>query len=224
MTDQVFPLAEWEFFEARADAAGTMVPIHEVWTQGNRIYGASVVWPEPVWLHPKDVPGRVTRGDTHVPMHPLEVRAMIRRGQTAIEEDADAELLRRIEALPEPEVRARQATLDEMPGGAKTLGRAAHRAGFTQVATYAKGPRVDQYWRVVEISETVLIRGRHADGRRFAAQWITKTAQRGKKAGTTEWDGDFAWALVDGLWTPTGVRALTTAYFTNGSLTPEEAS
>lgn len=218
-----FPLADWEHFEAPIDAEGHTVRITHVWTddERHRIYGRPGPGEPAVWLDPAKVPGRVLRRDTHIPMHPLEVRAMIQRGKTAIEEDADAELLRRIASLPEPEVRARQATLEEMPGGARTVGRAAHRAGFEQRVTYAKGPRVDQYWRVVEISETILIRGRHADGRRFAAEWITKTAQRGKKAGTTEWDGNFVWAMVDGLWEQTGAKALTGLYFTNGSLTEE---
>lgn len=216
-----FPLAEWEHFVAPVNADGDVTLITHVFTDdtNHRIYGHGPT-DDNVWLNPARVPSRVLRRDTRIPMHPLEVRELIRRGATAIEEDADEKLAARIEALPAPEVRARPATLEEIPRGARLVGKRANEAGFVQTASYARGPRVNQYWRVVEISESIVIRGRHTDGRRFVAWWITKTGERGAKAGVTEWKFDGAYADVAGIWTACGTEQLA-SYFTNTSLIQE---
>jgi hypothetical protein len=210
-----FPLAEWEFFTARGEVeTGEIVEaqIRNVWTirydSGvTRIYGSGS--DGPLWLRPQDVPPRVLRGDSHWPRtHPLEYRAMVQRGQKAIDLGEDEKVAARLAVLPEPEVRARPATLEEIPRGAKTIGVKATKNGFDVVATYSRGPRVDQYWRVSEISDTIMIRGRHADGRRFGAMWITKTSQKGAKAGVTSWEADTAYLMRDGIWTACGVTEL----------------
>lgn len=101
------------------------------------------------------------------------------------------------EPIPPPQVRSRPATRAEMPPAAATLGKAARKEGFTLKATYSRGPRLDQYWKVVEISDCVVVRGWHEDGRRFVAAWITKTGQRGKSEGVVKWD--FELGYCDGL-------------------------
>jgi hypothetical protein len=93
-----------------------------------------------------------------------------------------------VEDVPPPQVRSRPATRAEMPDAAVRLGKKARKNGFTVSATYSRGPRLDQYWKVVEISDCVVVRGWHEDGRRFVAAWITKTGQRGKSAGVVKWD------------------------------------
>lgn len=215
-----FRLADWEHFDAQIDAAGTMARITHVRTvteDGHiRIYGdgfpldadtAEFFSVSNAWLRPQDVPTRVIRGDCGWPRLSTEELREIYRNRPIRQQSDDAEDdLRR--DIPPPELRARPATLEEMPQGARTIGKRAHDGGFRQAATIARGPRVDQYWRVVEVSTSVLLRGRHADGRRFGAEWLTKTGQRGKKAGVVEWKLQTAWILVDGIWTPCNATEL----------------
>jgi hypothetical protein len=207
MTRTDYPLAEWEIFSARGqldDGEILETTIDALWTETadgvTRIYAPTPLGP--LWLRPQDAPPRVLAGDSHWPRtHPLEYRAMVQRGQNAINLDADEKLAAREAALPEPEVRARPATLEEIPTGAKRIGVKATQAGFDVYPTYARGPRVDQYWRVAEISDSILVRGRHRDGRRFGAMWLTKTGQSGARAGVTSWALDVAYLMRDGIWT-----------------------
>lgn len=220
----IFKLESWEFFEAPINAAGDTVPITEVWIddEQHRIYGQSPVHGDPVWLSPKIVPGRVLRRDNSKPKHPLEWREIFQTRRTAAELDEDEKLAARIAAIPEPIERARPMTLEEMPGGMVRLGKQAADAGFTQRATIAHGPRLDQYWRVVEFSRHALLKGEHRDGRRFVAAYITKTPGEGtKNAGIPQWKPETVYARIEGIWTPCGISDLG-AYFTNGSLTQQK--
>lgn len=209
-----FRLADWEHFDAQIDAAGTMARITHVRVVTDddgtrRIYGDG----EPLdadtteffsisnaWLRPQDVPTRVIRGDCGWPrLSTEELREIYRNRPIKQEQDDIEDDLRR--DIPPPEMRARPATLEEMPRGARDVGKRAHANGFRQSATIARGPRVNQYWRVVEISTSLQLRGQHSDGRRFGAHWLTKTAQRGVKAGVTEWKLQSSWIVVDRVWT-----------------------
>jgi hypothetical protein len=146
-----------------------------------------------------------------LPTSDLEWRDYIRAGLQQRADDEAAQL-ERIKQLPDPEVPSRPATLEEIPRGAKTIGVAATRGGFDCRATYARGPRVDQYWHVVEISDSVMIRGRHEDGRRFGAMWITKTGQKGQAKGVTKWTLETSYLHRGGLWIACNATELT-AYF-----------
>lgn len=101
-----------------------------------------------------------------------------------------------IPPVPEPMVRARPIMLADMPTGARNIANAAISAGFHLKNTYAKGPRLDKDDRVIEISESVLIRGAHLDGRRVIACWGTKTAIKGKNAGQVSWGFDFGYVTT----------------------------
>ena len=225
-----FDLESWEYFEApTGPPPAPRVWITRVWIddEQGRIYGMGINHPDPVWLHPNRVPGRVVRRDPSKPTHPLEWRRIFQTSAVprVDEDDAEEKLAARLAAIPPPEVPARPAMLEEMPRGLRGLGRAAAAAGFAQHATYSRGPRLDQYWRVVETSENIRIKGKHPDGRRFVVAYVTKTAERGKDAGKTSWKPELGYALVEGVWTSCGPTALE-AYFTNGSLTvtQQEAS
>ena len=109
--------------------------------------------------------------------------------------------------IPEPEVAARPATAAEIPKGAMTVGKKAKGLGFTITAHAARGPRLDQHWKVVEISDSLLLRGRHEDGRAFVAHWVTKTGQRGAKAGVVQWAFDFAYTKPEGRCNATDLSA-----------------
>jgi hypothetical protein len=82
-----------------------------------------------------------------------------------------------------------------MPPASIRVGRKAIKNGFKVRATYARGPRMDSHWRVVEISDSVAVRGEHEDGRWFVVAWVTKTGIRGAKAGVTAWEFDLAYTL-----------------------------
>lgn len=230
-----FDLASWEHFEAAYDASGVTVPITTVWVdyEARRMWGQSPTHPDLVWLNPKAVPNRVHRGDSRMPVPDTYWRELIKsrdeeflekrkkaKDDEAVDAQAAAEALERLAAIPEPEVRSRPATLDEMPKGVKDLGRKAHAAGFRQEVRYSRGPRTDQYWRVVEISDCFGIAGLHADGRRWWARFITKTGQRGKQAGVVKWDREENYAMVDGIWTACNATELA-LYISDGSLTKE---
>lgn len=118
------------------------------------------------------------------------------------EDPADA-----VVVLPEPESRARPATAAEIPTGAMTVGKRAKELGFAVTAHHARGPRLDQHWKVVETSDSLLLRGRHEDGRAFVAHWITKTGQRGKNAGVVQWKFDFAYTKSEGRCNATALSA-----------------
>lgn len=185
-----FPLADWEHFRAPVNAEGD-----EAWIKFVRIvdmpdgskrilgYGDMLLGGMPVenvWLHPDRVPGRIRRRDNAWPrISPEQARAMCKRT-----EPAEPEVDRRI--VPAPEIPARAATLEEMPQGSKLVGRPAHAAGFALRVTRARGPRLDQYWKVTEISDSIKIAGQHRDGRWFTAHWITKKG---------EWSFDFSYVL-----------------------------
>ena len=109
--------------------------------------------------------------------------------------------------VPEPEVRSRPAAASEIPSGARSVIRRAEAEGFVVWTTYARGPRLDAHWKVVEISDSVVVRGDHVDGRRFVACWISKTAQRGAKAGQTSHSFDFAYAHRVGRCNATALSA-----------------
>lgn len=200
-----FRLADWEHFRHPVNAEGD-----EAWITHIRVvtledgrkrilgYGEMVDVPggppaENVWLHPDRVPNRVRRGDNAWPrISPERARAMCKQFEPEAPE-VDVSI------IPEPELRARPATLEEIPQGARQKGAKANAAGFVQRATIARGPRLDQYWKVKEISDSLKLAGVHpVDRRWFAAHWITKTAQRGAKAGVTSWAFDFAYVLEDG--------------------------
>jgi len=203
----IFQLEPWEIFEApTGPPPAPSVPIHEVWIDEatHRIFGASVVWPDPIWLNPARVPGRVIRRDPSKPTHPDEWHRIFAESRDRWQHDnqrkptEDEKIAARLAEMPEPEIRWRPATLEEMPGGAKIVGNRATRAGFDCRAEFARGPRTDQYWNVLETSSACRVVGRHADGRRFDAWWITKTGQRGAKAGVTEWEMQSAHRYVAG--------------------------
>lgn len=197
-----FRLADWEYFRHPVNAEGD-----EAWIQHirvvtledgrKRILGSGwmvdVEGPvEDVWLHPDRVPNRVRRGDNAWPrISPEQARAMCKR----LEPEAPAV---DVSIVPPPEMPARLARLEEIPRGAKLTGKRAAAAGFRQRASIARGPRLDQYWKVVEISDSVRLDGIHPDGRWFTAHWLTKTAQKGAKAGQTSWTFDFAYVLDAG--------------------------
>lgn len=97
---------------------------------------------------------------------------------------------------PEPEVRARPAEPGEVPRGAKAIITPATAAGFELAVTYARGtmppkweddpedtaerepdpetgevPKRRRIWTGTLV-ETILVRGKRADDRRFAATWV----------------------------------------------------
>jgi hypothetical protein len=225
----LFDLADWEFFQAPVGPPpAPWVTIRQVWIddEQGRIYGSTDALGEPVWLHPDRVPGRVLRRDPRPPTHPLEWRRIINAAAVPRADVDQTEALElRLAAIPEPEVRARPATLEEMPRGLRGLGRKAAAAGFVQHCTFARGPRLNQHWQVVEISDDIMLKGRHRDGRRFVVVYITKTPGPGtKNAGIPQWKPELGYAWIDGLWIACGPSGLE-AYFTNGSLTlTQEAS
>ena len=98
-------------------------------------------------------------------------------------------------AVPEPEVRARPARKGECPAPAIRVGKKARANGFEVKATYARGPRMDNHWRVVEVSDSIAVRGRHPDGRWFVIAWVTKTGVRGKNEGVSKWAFDLGYTL-----------------------------
>ena len=210
MSQLVFDLADWEVFVAPPGPPPAPSPtIRQVWIadEHGRIYGATDALGEPVWLHPDRVPTRVLRRDTAAPRHPDEWAAYFKASRARWLADQGRELTddekvaRRLAAMPEPEQRGRPAALEEIPQGAKNVGVRATQAGFDCRASYARGPRTDQYWNVVETSDSIVVKGQHPDGRRFVAAWITKTGQHGAGAGRTKWLLETAYAMVDGVWT-----------------------
>jgi len=216
MTVKEYRLAAWEYFEAQIDADGTRALITHVRTvdQGDghiRIHGDGTLHdPEAAkffsvqnaWLRPEDVPARVIRGDAHWPrIHPLEARKMCQRRPEAyaVPVDEDGEEIV-VPELPKPEVRARPATLEEIPQGARTVGNRAKAAGFVQRATYARGPWTNNKGALIEISDCIMLKGRHDDGRRYVAMWVTRTGVKGQKAGVVEWKFQFSY-----VWNREGV-------------------
>lgn len=79
------------------------------------------------------------------------------------------------EGHPAPEVTARPARPEELPGGAKVILKAATKAGgwFT-FATYARGTKPTRTRPVVE---SVLVKGRHDDGRVFVVQYLDEKVE-----------------------------------------------
>jgi hypothetical protein len=223
----VITLEPWEQFQAQCGprpALTTPPPttlITHVWVDGTRILGVGPQRREPLHLSPRAVPGRIMRGTPASPKSPDEWREVFQAASSRASADADEILAARLAAIPEPEVRARPASLQEVPATMRRLGKLAHAAGFTQRMTYSRGPRLNQHWQVVEISDDVMLKGEHPDGRRFVITYVTKTPGEGAKgAGVPAWKPDIGYAMVEGLWTSCGPTALE-AYFTNGSLTKE---
>jgi hypothetical protein len=204
MTRTDFALEPWEIRVLPGqDRAGAIVAakVDHIWTEttdnvvrfygsGERERGFGMV--DHLWLRPQDVPTRVLRGDTGTPTHPDEWHRIFAESRARWQADRerkptdDEKLAARLVPI-EPEVRARPATLEEIPRGAKTVGVKATKAGFEVDARYARGPRFDQYWNFVEMSPTIMIRGKHADGRRFGAMWLAKTGESGASAGVVKW-------------------------------------
>lgn len=216
-----FPLAEWERFVAKVNAQGELARIDFVRTDpaAGRIYGSGVLV-EPavpgdppvtdVWLDPRAVPTRVLRGDNAWPrLHPLQVRQMIEHAvhperELDDEEREAAEVAALLAAaVPEPEQRAVPATLEWMGEnikGALDQAKRAHKAGFVMTAMRARGPRMNNRWQVADISDSLRLDGRHADGRRFIAHWVTKTAtERAKNAGEVKFGFDWAYVVRDAI-------------------------
>ena len=228
MTMVDYPLEPWEHFTARGQVeTGEIVEaqIRHVWTVqlapggSIQIYGAGS--DGPLWLRPQDVPSRVLRGDTSTPRHPDEWHRIFAESRDRWQNDRDRkptddEKLAAKLIVVEPEVRARPATLGEIPQGAKNVGVRATKAGFAVDARYARGPRFDQYWNVVEQSDTILIRGRHADGRRFGAMWLCKTGETGKSAGVKKWGLEAAHTLQGAAgWQPCNATELSAYLLTS---------
>jgi hypothetical protein len=72
-------------------------------------------------------------------------------------------------------------------------GKKAHNNGFKVSFAYAQGPDLD-FEKTGRYTESVVLRGKHADGRRFVAVWITKTSgERAKVPGVTTWGFEFAY-------------------------------
>lgn len=203
---QTFPLTEAESMQY-----GTAHFVTRLVDGGWRIYSA-----EGRWMHPDKVPTRVLRGDPTIPLPGEFWRAYIAtaverdrlEGRHKDEKDEDGEVIVKVKTWPAPEVPERPATLEEIPPTLRSIGRLASDNGFELRCTYAKGPRLDQYLNVAEISESVVVQGRHADGRAFVAGYITKTGQRGSKEGVTEWKPELAYLLEDGVITPCSVTAI----------------
>lgn len=98
-----------------------------------------------------------------------------------------------MQSLPEPLVRARPATKAEIPKGCMDAGKKAHGLGFKVTFSYAKGPALD-YEKTQVMTESLALRGRHPDGRRFVAAWGTKiTTERAKVPGVVKWAFEFAY-------------------------------
>lgn len=95
--------------------------------------------------------------------------------------------------VPEPTIWAREATKDETPGGARVVANAAQLAGFTITVRYARGPRVEGDGTFVEMSDSIVVKMAHKDGRYAVAGWITKTAMKGKNAGISSWSREFGY-------------------------------
>lgn len=96
--------------------------------------------------------------------------------------------------IPAPEIRARLVEdPQDLPKGALSVVGKAETQGFEVTATYSRGPRLDAHWKVIEVSDSYVVRGMHPDGRRFSAAWVSKTGQRGKKAGISEVKFEFAY-------------------------------
>ena len=117
--------------------------------------------------------------------------AIITAPRVSAEADEAADDARSI--IPEPQVRARPATAAEIPKAALALLVKAKKNGFKGRVTYARGPRLDQYMKVIEIIDSIMVKGWHDDGRKFVATYITKTGQRGKKEGVVEWHFETAY-------------------------------
>lgn len=80
--------------------------------------------------------------------------------------------------MPEPEVRAREATEEEI-GTSARVGRrqilnAAKKAGFETRVNYARGPLADQWGRFSRMADSLAMAGGHSDGRGFVAMWVAK--------------------------------------------------
>jgi hypothetical protein len=215
-----FELQPWEVFEAPVDADGNTVPIHRVWIddEQRRIYGAPTHGAPGIWLHPDRVPARVLRRDPSTPRHPLEWRAIIQAGKDRILANARPAAEDKLAALPPRGPVELVTDKKEIPRGLRDIGKSAAAAGFVQQVRKVVGPRTDQWNNLIEMSTTIGLRGDQADGRRFIAAYITKTGERGAKAGVTEWKPDYAYVWLAGRMTPCGVSQLA-QYFTNGSLT-----
>jgi hypothetical protein len=75
---------------------------------------------------------------------------------------------------PEPIVRARPATADEIPPSARSMVKLAELAGFDVAVTYAKGsPAHGVTGKPLAPRASILVRMQHpANGTRLAAQWL----------------------------------------------------
>lgn len=101
-----------------------------------------------------------------------------------------------IPPVPAPQIRARLATAGEIPAGARNLASNAVKGGFSTRTTYARGPRLDTHDRVLEITDSILVRAAHPDGRRAIGCWITKTGRKGASAGVTKWSYSFGYVTT----------------------------
>lgn len=75
--------------------------------------------------------------------------------------------------LPEPECRAIEMTVEEMPQGVKTTVNAARKAGFDVRVTYSRGPWQHATQQSYVVKQCIRVVGNHADGRGFIASWLS---------------------------------------------------
>lgn len=76
--------------------------------------------------------------------------------------------------IPAPDIWAHEITWDQeiMPGGAKNLIKAAHKAGGRTLATHSRGPRVHgSHGNLLGMSDYVMVKF-NVDGRRSVALWV----------------------------------------------------
>lgn len=101
-------------------------------------------------------------------------------------------------AVPAPEVPARPARPEEIPGGARTVLKRLEKHGWTTEALYARGPWVNHqdepdmatFWvdagvgleqiEIVAVTATLLIRARRGD-QKIAAQWVLRPGLKSRK-------------------------------------------
>ena len=130
-----------------------------------------------VW---SDEHSRFVHADQSGPRHALtfgtvigseKARQVSRRLAVVKDEDEPEE-----PPLPEPLVRSRPAQPHEIPGGAAAIVKTAEAAGFGVSATFARGPKLGARGGMLDLGESVVVRGvGRADASRagefFVASW-----------------------------------------------------
>lgn len=102
--------------------------------------------------------------------------------------------------VPPPEMPARPALHDDLPGPALSLDRTADANGWTVQAWIMRGTLMDVRWKAMRVITSVVL-WLDRDGVRLIATWRTKTE---KEDVGLEWEFDAAWMLGHHLTPLTG--------------------